>query len=259
MNPQRIPVYTNYFEFLRADGDALIEECYRIRYQVYCEERHFLDPEDYPDQFEIDPYDGRSVHFVGRHRFRLQSAGTVRLVLHSDLGFPMQEHCVFDPDFQFLQKPGDPTIQTYAEISRISVSKLFRQRAGDTFYGGPPRSPSDAATSVAEGPKGVNPVEAGPEIVAGLYKCIYQESKRLGLTHWVVAMERGLQLLLRRMGFHFKPVGPTVDYYGPVIPYIARIEEIERAVYERRRAVFDYWMDGLEPEHMPVIDAPGRP
>ncbi len=255
MPDSRKLVYTRYFEFLRVNDGDLLDAAGQIRYQVYCVERRFLDPGRYPRQIEIDQYDAASVHFVGRHRFRQVPAGTVRLVLDSDLGFPMQGHCRFDRDYAFIAEPRHPALRCWAEISRLAVSKLFRQRADDTPYGGPPRQGGlrDAIQEQAlavEG--GINPVAAGPEIVAGLFKSMYHETRRRGVTHLLVAMERSLHLMLKRMGYSFHAIGPVVDYYGPVIPYIASIRDLERHLYAKRRSVYDYWMDGLEPEFHPA-------
>lgn len=253
---RRPPVFTRYFEFFRVGGYDLLDAAYRIRYQVYCEERGFLDPRRYPGQLETDEYDPASVHFVGRHRFRCLAAGTVRLVLASDLGFPLQHHCRLDREFAFLTHPGHPDLRHYAEISRLAVSKIFRQRADDTLYGGPPRPPPEPAAFMIPGG---HPPGAGPEIVAGLFKTLYHETRRLGLTHLIVAMERSLFLLLKRMGYHFHAIGPVVDYYGPVAPYVARIRDIERYLYSRRRSVYDYWMADLEPEYLPALPEPEPP
>lgn len=256
----RPPVYTKYFEFFRVDRFDMLDTAFQIRYQVYCEERGFLDPGQYPTHIETDAYDGTSVHFVGRHRFRYMAAGTARLVLPSHQGFPLQHHCEFHREYAFIRDLGHPELRRYAEISRLAVSKAFRQRADDTLYGGPPRPPppdgSEPLTAPAE--PDLHPQEAGPEIVAGLFKSMYHETKRLGVTHVIVAMERSLHLLLRRMGYQFRAIGPVVDYYGPVIPYIARIGDLEQHLFVRRRAVFDYWMDGLEPEHAPVMVLPHK-
>ena len=255
----RPPVYTKYFEFFRVDGYDLLDTAFALRYQVYCEERGFLDPARYPAHIERDVYDETAVHFIGRHRLRCMAAGTARLVLSSHQGFPLQAHCDFNREFSFVRKPGHPALRDYAEISRLAVSKFFRQRADDSVYGGPSRPGTVSEGASAAAGLGLSPEEAGPEIVAGLFKSMYHEIKRLGVTHVIVAMERSLHLLLRRLGYQFRAMGPVVDYYGPVIPYIARIGDLEHHLYVRRRAVFDYWMEGLEPQYLPALPLRGAP
>jgi N-acyl amino acid synthase of PEP-CTERM/exosortase system len=235
----RPTVLTRYFESSRVDDPDLLAAALRLRYQVYCQERHFLDPSQYPQQLETDPYDSHSVHFVGRHRYRKLAASTARLVLPSSLGFPLQQHCEFHPDFAFIGEAGHPALQHYAELSRLAVSKRFLRRPGDTLYGGPPRTPGAIVAPAA------SPQEVGPEIIAGLFKRMYHETKRLGVTDLVVAMEHSLYLLLRRMGYRFHAIGPVVDYYGPVMPYTKNIAELERDLYRCRRPVFDFMIEGL--------------
>ncbi|WP_295449463.1 PEP-CTERM/exosortase system-associated acyltransferase [uncultured Thiodictyon sp.] len=243
----RLSVLTRYFEFSRVEDPDLLAAALQLRYQVYCQERHFLDPDQYPQQLETDPYDSHSVHFVGRHRYRTLAASTARLVLPSHLGFPLQQHCVFHPDFAFIGEAGHPALRHYAELSRLAVSKRFQQRPGDTLYGGPPRPPGTLEPVAPQ----ASPEAAGPEIIAGLFKRMYQETKRLGITDLVVAMERGLHLLLRRMGYRFHAIGPVVDYYGPVMPYTKNIAELERDLYRWHRPLFDFMIEGLEPECVP--------
>ena len=40
----------------------LLEQSYRLRYQVYCLERKFLRAEDYPEGLEHDEFDRHSIH-----------------------------------------------------------------------------------------------------------------------------------------------------------------------------------------------------
>ncbi len=235
-----------YFEYARVDGTADLEKTYRIRYQVYCLERGFLPPEIYPDGSESDVYDERSLHFLASH-VSGQEAGTARLAMNGPLGLPMAAHCELDPAYRFIADPDHPALARYAEISRLAVSKAFRRREGDSFFGTPPRRDRSQSGGVIAF---YSPNDA-PEIVSGIYRMIYQDSKRLGITHWVVAMERSLSLMLKRMGLAFTPIGPETDYYGPVRPYVAEIAEIERHVSRNRPETLRYMTFGLEPELLP--------
>ncbi|MGH8603862.1 MAG: hypothetical protein ACREXR_14150, partial [Gammaproteobacteria bacterium] len=64
--------FEQYFEILRADTPDLLEQAFRLRYQVYCQEGLLpgFDPLDYPDGLERDVYDyeHRSLHCLLRHR-----------------------------------------------------------------------------------------------------------------------------------------------------------------------------------------------
>lgn len=237
-----------YFVFSLVNDSTEMRENFKIRYQVYCLERGFLDPKYYPEGQESDPYDAHALHVLASHRTG-HGAGTARLVLHSSLGLPLAHHCQLDPPFRFLTDLSDARTRRYAEISRLAVSREFRRREGDTVYGGLPRQdrahPNSGDVIAFYSPNDI------PEIVSGIYRLLYQESKRRGITHWVVAMERSLNVMLKRMGFVFSPIGPEVDYYGPVRPYMAEIAAIERHTYLKRPQTLRYMLFGLEPHLVP--------
>ena len=232
-------ISTNYFDIQGVDNSDLLSDTYRVRFQVYCLERGLLASQNYPDHRETDAFDSSAVHVLARHK-KGQTAGTLRFVLHSPLGFPLQQHCTFDDAFAYLRDPASPVLETYSEISRLAISKFFRRRIGDNFYGGDSRE-SDVSLS---GEMIAHPA-LGPEIVTALFKYLYHESKRRGITHWLVAMERSLDIMLRRMGFPFTPVGPETDYYGPIRPFVAEIAELERTLPKRCPGMLDYMVDGL--------------
>lgn len=247
---KRRPVLEDrYFAFFCVDGTPELATTYRIRYHVYCLERGLLPANDYEGQgMESDRYDAHAVHLLAAHR-RGEPAGTARLVLPSRLGFPAAEHCEFADQYAFLKDPSHPLTAGFAEVSRLAVSKTFRRREGDTPYGGPPRPDSFPAASddVVTLPVPHN----APEILIGLCRLLYQESKRRGLTHWLLAMERSLFVLLKRMGFRYQPAGPEIDYYGPVRPYVSSLDALERGLHETFPEMLSYLTHGLERELVP--------
>lgn len=95
---QQLPnVVTENFRFKYVDVDHfLIEEIYRLRYQVYCVERGFECLDEYPDGFEMDVYDRYSNHFCVVSTTSEKIIGTVRLILDSPIGLPIERHCVLD-------------------------------------------------------------------------------------------------------------------------------------------------------------------
>jgi N-acyl amino acid synthase of PEP-CTERM/exosortase system len=85
----------------------------------------------------------------------------------------------------------------------------------------------------------------------GLYRAMYQESKRTGIVYWFALMERGLWKLLSIHGLAFCPIGPEVDFFGLVSPYLAEIRELEKNVYSKFPQFLEYFLAGLEPELQP--------
>ena len=105
---------------LIADTSGLIEEVFRLRYQVYCLEKGY---ETGRDGMEFDKYDDRARHVLLVHRASGQAIGTVRVIPSSRTGgvsgLPMSSVC--GPGLL----RGLPTLTT-GEISRFAVSKRRR-------------------------------------------------------------------------------------------------------------------------------------
>jgi N-acyl amino acid synthase of PEP-CTERM/exosortase system len=238
-----------YFRFSCVTDAPDLETVFGIRYQVYCVERGFLREEDYPAKLESDDYDAHALHILATHRAG-HPAGTARLVMSSRLGFPAMKHCIFSDEFEHLNDPTHPALASYAEVSRLAVSKDFRRREGDTPYGGPPRG--DPASADGADILAFTPPRNMPEILMGICRVLYQQSKRRGITHWVLAMERGLYVMLKRIGFRYIPAGPEVDYYGPVRPYVASIEALESGLFRASPDALAYMVSGLEPALIPA-------
>ncbi len=214
-----------------------LEKLYQLRYDVYCMQKGFLDPANYPDKLETDVFDQHSLHFGAFDKLG-NALGTLRLIQNSDIGFPMLDHCEIDVPDEILQKAG--------EISRLAVSKMIRKRRGDGEYGmvlegGP-------VDEKIKSPPRHNRRRHRPAIVVGLYKNLYQESRKNGITHWLAVMEPGLLKLLKRFHFNFEVIGPEVDYYGPVRPYMVSLESIEDQVYNSSRPFYAAFVKGLPPE-----------
>jgi N-acyl-L-homoserine lactone synthetase len=181
-----------------------LAEIQRLRYDVYCNERGFLDGRNFPDERERDDYDAVSVHCaVSDAAGRL--AGTVRLVPDSGLGFPLEGHARrLDPVFHTLPR------ERTAEVSRLVVVKSSRG--------------SDRG------------------VLFPLFREMNRASAKLGLTHWIVATEPTLQRLLRRLlGVEMMVIGEVMEYYGDVSPYLLSIRDIGRRLQRTRPDLFSYF------------------
>ena len=54
-----------------------------------------------------------------------------------------------------------------------------------------------------------------------------------------------------RHGFPFRPIGPEVDYFGPVTPYALALKEFDAVILESRIPELEEFLVGLEPEVHP--------
>lgn len=227
------------FTFKIADSQKLLEEVFRLRYQVYCKECNFIKEEDYPDGLEKDKYDPYSIHFVAQDSYGV--IGASRLILDSEVGFALEEHCNgnlrIDRDSFSREK--------LAEISRLVISKSYRRRKDDGLYYSPEFNEQWRDSEMRGLVSRIRPM------AFGIYREIYQESKRKGIAYWYAVMEKSLHLLLHMHGFIFESIGEEIDYYGPVRPYLASIESVERNVHQKFSKLFQYFIDGLEAEYLP--------
>lgn len=230
----------------------LMHAIHNLRYEVYCRERGFLPQEDYQERCEQDIYDGYSIHFAALHD-QDKVAGTLRLILPSPAGFPMFQHCRLHDDCTILPRHGSfAPWSNYAEISRLAVSRQFREVQQDTIYGAIlNKTGKQIATTYCLGEQPQTRNSPRTAIIYKLYRCLYQQSKRQGITHWLAAMEPTLHTLLKRIGLHFTAVGPEVDYHGPVTPYVASITDLERRLKNYNPALLEQMTQGLESRYKP--------
>ncbi|NTU42682.1 MAG: PEP-CTERM/exosortase system-associated acyltransferase [Nitrospirales bacterium] len=217
------------FEFRKATKQDL-EEVFRLRYKVYCEEWGFERPMDYPDGLESDAFDEHSAHFLALAEGN-QIVGTMRLIFNSDKGFPIEKHCT-------IERYPDVDRDRIGEISRLAVSKDYRRRVEDRYI-------YEGADAVVEDGVPVVNRRRRQEIICGLYKRLYVESKLRGITHWYAVMAPGLFILLRRLGITFQAIGPEANYHGMRTPYIGCIEEIEREVLRKNKELFKEFSQAL--------------
>ncbi len=236
----------SHFDFFIIDNTKYLQDSYALRYKIYCEETGFLREEDYPDKREEDVFDDFAIHVGAVNKVGLL-VGTVRMVLPSRFGFPLVEHCEFFDEYKSLDLHENPLFINVAEISRLALVKSYRRRSGDGLFG---TSDNTNETSAMKINKGIIERRHRPEIVLGLYKTLYQESKRRGITAWFAAMEKTLLRLLHRYEFGFKPIGPEVDYYGPVTPYLAKIADLELGVRQKYPDLFLTFAEGLESDYL---------
>jgi N-acyl amino acid synthase of PEP-CTERM/exosortase system len=226
------------------DTPALLEQSFALRYQVYCLERGFLNPDHYPNQRETDAFDAHALHF-GTTNLQRELVGTARLVQDGGAGFPLFQHCTIFPGETEIYRPE----YTVVEVSRLSVSRKYRRRKEDGAYGD---QGAPAPANLARERRGEH-AEYGGELIVSLYKALYQASKRHGITHWLAATEKSLHRLLAKYAFPLRLIGPEIDYFGPVAPYLMDVSEFDQVILSRTRPLLDDFLVGLEPQFRPVL------
>jgi len=251
------------FKVIRVSDEKELEKLYKLRYKVYCEEWGFEKPEKYPDRQETDEFDKHAVHFAAIDDSD-KVVGTVRLILFSSDGFPLEKHCDIDSSAEGVSG------EDMAEISRLVISKAYRKRTEDKYIYGPDeerriiggydrynystnnnyrRSNDRYGNGRQSNGRLRNEMAAEKrnrhELVTSLYKAVYHESKRRRLTHWYAVMTKGLVLLLNRYGIRFRAIADPVDYHGIRTPYLGEIQKIEQEVSDEKPEIYKEFTEGL--------------
>jgi N-acyl amino acid synthase of PEP-CTERM/exosortase system len=215
------------FACVLADQPDLLRQAYETRYQVYCVENAFEDPEEHGLGQEVDAFDAFSVHSLLTFRPTGESLGTVRLVLpdaHTPSSYAMQRLVEFSGN-----KVPVPLAAT-AEVSRFSISKRSRKVKG--------------AIDIVSG--GGRPAlrQAEPLMSLGLIQGLVRMSRANAVTHWCAVMETKLIRMLDAMGIHFTPAGPMLDYHGLRQACYCELEAVLASVKRERPSFWDIITDG---------------
>lgn len=222
-NAELMDNYNSRFAVVSANTFGLQDQAFRLRYQVYCIENNFENPNDYPLEKETDEFDDRSVHSVIIDRLSRTVTGTVRIILPDpdviENSFPIQRVC-YHP---LLQCNRLLHTARAAEISRFAISKDFCRRAADYH---PFQNSRDESRLTL------------PNFTLGLINGIVRMSAEHGISEWFAVMEPTLLRLLARFGIYFSPIGPLVDYHGMRQPCHAVIEVLLERVRKERPDVW---------------------
>ena len=216
MFPHLSTHFLKYFTLFVADTPSLLDEVYKIRYQVYCEELNYEPVEKFPDGKERDSYDQRSIHCLLKHKPSGRYAGCVRVVL-ADLQnlqapFPFEKVCSHHFDFQ--QKPRS----RFLEISRLAVPSEFRKRKGES------ETPAGLIFFDEKNPDRQNK-RRFPLIALSLYLACLSIAQKLGCDAFSL-MEARLARHLRLCGIPSSLVGDFINFRGKRGPFLLIRQEV---------------------------------
>lgn len=233
------PGLVDYFNLLYsvvpAEDDELLEETFRLRYQVYCIENKFEKPSEKSHQLETDEFDNNSVHSIIKYNMSGLSLGSVRMILPNRMdykrSFPIQQicnHSIFTDKKLF-------SVYNPIEISRFCLSKSLRAMAKPCKHNCIKLTSSDATFSLPL----LN--QYGP--ILGLIRGLVQMSIEYHVTHWFAIMEPSLIRLLAKLGIYFKPIGTLINYHGMRQPCYIELSELLRRVHTDQLHVWEVITD----------------
>ena len=210
--------------------DYRMDSIYGLRYKVYCEERGFENPADFPDGIETDEYDEHAVHFATIRNNRI--IGTARIILNTGNGFPLEKHATINGDIlNCIHR------ENIGEISRFAFSKDYRK----SFPHKPVTDYQGFAAS-REALRTTEALEFESETMIRLYRSIFKECRRKNLTHLIAIMADSLCRLLNKNGIAFIPIGPPVNYHGRRTPCICNIEKTMHNLKTTHPAIYSQFL-----------------
>jgi N-acyl amino acid synthase of PEP-CTERM/exosortase system len=219
-------IYDGYFQIVLATTDEQRKAAFRLRYEVYCVEHPYEDPQKNSGGMETDIHDAGALHSLLVHRQTGSLVGTVRLILPQERKdvLPIREVC--HEDLILRDNPALPWSHT-AEISRFAISKNFRRRAKEeTSVGSFTTQGEDSRRLI-------------PNTSLGLMQAIVMMAATAGVTHLCAVMEPTLLRMLRRLGICFIPVGPQVEYHGQRQPCYSDLDVLLTRIWLERADVWE--------------------
>jgi len=198
--------FSRYLKPVIATTEALKQQSYAIRHNVYCEELAFEAIQ--PNGLETDEFDQYSVPCLIQHVTSSLYAGTVRMVrpTQSTHQLPIEKLGLNNiSDTQLL--PTNFNRNEITEISRLAVPANFRRRTMDKFEG---------VERGAINPMNLSPFELRcfPFIAVGLYLTATALIIREDIKHIYVMIEPRLARNMRLVGIKFRQIGPIINHHG---------------------------------------------
>ncbi|MBK6508925.1 MAG: PEP-CTERM/exosortase system-associated acyltransferase [Haliea sp.] len=235
-NASLVEEFQRYFSIEQATTPAQLENVYRVRYRVYCEEFQYETPEAFPNQLETDEFDANSRHSLVVHKASGMPAGCARLVLADEQRLmPMEKYCAHAMDESII-RGFDGRRDTICEFSRLGVDGAFRRRPGERES----RFGEIAALDCSKREQRTFPLVALATILSALAM-----SELIGRPHCFAMMEPFLPRLLGRSGLIPIPAGKETEYHGTRSPFywdtrvgVSNLAEDFKAFYAAIRADF---------------------
>jgi len=205
-------LFLNHFDLVPANSAQRLENVFRLRHQVYCDELGF-EPQT-ASQLEHDEYDKNSIHCLLLHKASQAYVGCIRLILADGndpaAPFPFERACGESLHWSFDNSAGTGREQ-YGEISRLAIIANFRGRRTETNIADGRSETSYAGNEDRR--------HLFPSISIGLYLAMTAMVLDQGLKGVFAMMEPRLARQLRRFGILFEQVGEPVEHRGTRAPF----------------------------------------
>ena len=211
--------FKQHFEIVPAISDALKDEVFRIRHQVYCEDLAY-EPRR-PDKRESDEYDAQSLHMLIRNVQTRDFIGCTRIIrVRSDDPqqlLPFERSCAKSIDRSIVD-PAKLPRSSIAEVSRLAVISPYRRRKGE----------SKTAVSMSDTDFVMVIHPRFPFIPVALYLGTLELARLHGIETLFVLTEPRLANHFKRLGVKIQSIGAAIEHRGQRVPSMMSTSAIVR-------------------------------
>lgn len=210
--------FRQYFEIVPAFSEALKDEVYRIRHQVYCEDLGFESAR--VNGREMDEHDSCSLHLLIRSIQSGDFIGCTRIVRPNpespDAPLPFERVCADTLDKKIMINLAGSARYSVAEVSRLAVISRYRKRKGE----------SASPVSITDEDFGTVSQPRFPYIPIGLYIGTIELARLNGINILFFLTEERLAGHFGKLGVELKRVGEAVEHHGRRVPSMLDITHI---------------------------------
>lgn len=206
--------FKRHYTIIPAVGDALKQQGYRIRHEVYCRELGF--EEIRADGMEYDEFDHRSIQCLIHATANNHYVGCARIVptspLRDEMTMPLEHICdgQLNPDIVDFIHANRGQV---AEASRLSIIAQYRSKSLER----------NTVPAIHEG-SSLTPVRL-PYRTLALYLGLIAMSRFHGIDHLFLLTEKALGMSIKKLGWAISQVGNVVDFHGHRMPFMIDLEQ----------------------------------
>lgn len=230
MRPSVHRLFDDSYEVVLADTEVSRAIHHKIRYQVYCMERDFENPANFPTGEESDRWDSHAAQFIVRQRDSEAWVAAIRLVLPYAASFPLETlHCLTPGHAAHLRR------RHLGEISRVCVIRS--------------PNPHHSNPHLDHNFGHVTP-DRESQVMLGLIRTIIIHGLERGIEHCYLLVTDAFARLLRRIGVVLHSVGTATEHRGFRAPYLMGLRETAASLCNRSAAIhalFDRAIDAYRP------------
>ncbi len=181
--------FSERYQILIANNEALRSDVFRLRYQVFCEKLGY--DMDHRNGLESDEYDRDSLHVLLRERLSLTQVGCFRIVM------PQRSGRVWLPFDLYGVPHVDRSLFTWDHVNHARSVEISR-----LALNAPP-----AKSAMSRG-------ASTPFLATALFYAVTAMVVRLNVENVFMVIEPSLGRLTSRFGIQLDQISPPFEYYG---------------------------------------------